>query len=390
MMRNNFAEFVFGINRPFFFKKTVSIFILLVAGISLFVVLFSEKKFGNNVILDILLHASEGALVGGMCDWFAIEKMYGAVEKNKKVVSEEIGGWVKNEIINSKEIRNRLHEITHDKDTKDKVYLWLDRLLGDKQQAAEFLTKLWIKHVRQFVHDKIVSYKLDDNEISVISNAVGDGSVEKAFVNCFGKSLVELSKKDSVLKLRDAILEEFDVGWFKGFFIKSHDISKSLENIGKNLVEEKFKFLNASSPIKTHLDACLKVAYPAYVNSWNSLPENNKKQCVDSFFDNLESVVIDLLANELCSQRNQLRQLDRLIEWDVVDQAMRKIEDFLNDDLSDYIGKSVSESLNKLEDRQFRDNLENNTRSHLEVIRWSGTVMGFVLGGVIGCVVGFI
>ena len=354
------------------------------------IVLFFIERFGKSLILDILLHAAEGALVGGLCDWFAIEKMYGTVEKNKKVVSNEIGAWVKSEIINSKEIRNRLHELTHDKDTKDKVYLWLDKILGDKRQAAEMLESLWSEHVRQFVHDKIINYKLNSNEIAVISNAVGDGSVEKAFVNCFGKSLVELSKKDSVLKLRDAILEEFDVGWFKGVFIKSHDISKSLESIGKRLVEEKFEFLNASSPIKTHLDACLKVAYPAYVNSWNSLPENNKKQCVDSFFDNLESVVIDLLANELCSQRNQLRQLDRLIEWDVVDQAMRKIEDFLNDDLSDYIGKSVSESLNKLEDKQFRDNLENNTRSHLEVIRWSGTVMGFVLGGTIGCVVSVI
>ena len=386
MVSNKLAEFAFGVGRPFFLKKTLNFLLFLSVAIVLVALLFAKKYYGIR-ISNIFFHALEGALVGGACDWFAIGKMYKKIEVNKKNIAKEIGGWVKNEIINSREIRNRLHELARDEGVKDKVYLWLDKLLGDERQASDLLTSIWKKHIRQFVHDKIVNYELSKDDVAVISGAVGDGSVEKVFTYCFGKALVAISKKSEVIDFRDAVLNGLAVNFVTQKFVKWYVDPVFIEGLGKKLIGGELGALSSSSPIKVGLDACLKIAYPEYVSSWNGLPGNIKRQCVDNFFDNLERAVIDVLAQELCSQRNKLRNFDKLIEWDAVDRSIKAAEEFLNDDLSDYVGSSVAESLNNLEDKEFRNSLEDNTRAHLESIRVVGTCMGFVFGAGLGWVI---
>lgn len=62
------------------------------------------------------------------------------------------------------------------------------------------------------------------------------------------------------------------------------------------------------------------------------------------------------------------------------------IEDKIDDQVSKFIGEKISERLKSQDPKDFRVNIEWKTRNILENIRINGTLLGFVLGLLIGSI----
>ena len=98
----------------------------------------------------------------------------------------------------------------------------------------------------------------------------------------------------------------------------------------------------------------------------------------------LSEPLLDAATQRIVSERDRFRRVDRLRRYPPIAKSLRRVQEFLSGDLSDRVGREVSKSLKELPAKEFRANLENRTRSHLEMIRINGTVLGFVIGLLIG------
>ncbi|MBL0265876.1 MAG: DUF445 family protein [Leptospiraceae bacterium] len=62
------------------------------------------------------------------------------------------------------------------------------------------------------------------------------------------------------------------------------------------------------------------------------------------------------------------------------------MEDKIDDQVSKFIGNKISERLKSQDPKDFRVNIEWKTRNILENIRINGTLLGFVIGLIIGAI----
>lgn len=329
----------------------------------------------------VLVHAFEGALVGGLCDWFAVWKAYNAVEKNRDDLAEAIGSWVSGELVSHQVIKQHLDAMLDDPATHRTVYAWLDRKLGSLEDTRELLERAW-RQVEPDVVAYVASVDLSEGELASARSAIADRIITATIQRCLGKALIEVSDDPRLEALVEALGSQAPI-WMRPF-LALFDVPSIVRGQGSRL----HAGAASSAPGVDRLTDALvdlgKAGAGAYLGAWNDLSVDERRAAAEALLRHLRDRAIDQVARFLHGQRDAIRPLETLRRYTPARRLVDRVETILDEDLSGQIGRMVSEQLRALPAREFRQNLERQTRSMLETIRINGTILGLGLGGALG------
>lgn len=359
-------------------RRTISNILLGLAIILTAASLLASTLLGIN--LEIMMHAAEGAMIGGICDWFALTKMYSTISGNQHQIAAEIGTWVEKELLTAQTIAARLDKLAKDQATRDKIYLWLDRQIGNQSDAQDLIINLWKQYLKSHAIERIASYQLSSSELSAATSATLQPELTSAFSICIGNALKSVASQKAELNY---LIDKYAGGALSAAIGKLI-VSGKINEIADKLITGKLSIETTSK--ENNLDSLLQSAIEAHIKTWNKIPKEDRKKAVSALFDTLESHVIAALAAELINSRDQLRRAGILAEHPLVKQALENSEMVINNDLSSTIGNTVTNALNEISPQELKENLEQRTRHHLELIRINGTLLGGVLGLLMGSI----
>jgi hypothetical protein len=363
---------------PHLVRSRISLALLLgAAGGMLFAAALAHSWPGTP--WEILLHGFEGALVGGLCDWFAVAKTYRTVEDNKDAVATAIGDWVSGELLNQEVIRGRMDELIDDPQVHERVCRAIDRSLGSAEQTREVVASSW-KTVEGKIVELAAGYRLRDADLGAGQALFKDDTIAAVVSRCAGEALFEIAASNELL----AFVEEARgrLPWLAKLAVSAPAIQKALWEQGERLcaglpAEE-------SDALPARIRGLAETAANAYVRAWNKIGDPERRAATEALVRHLREPVLDAVTHLIGTERDKLRSFDQLRQYPPVASLVRGAQQFVNQDLSLSVGRAVSSSLRELPARSFRQNLESRTRSYLELIRINGTLHGFAIGSFMG------
>ena len=141
---------------------------------------------------DVLVRGCEAALVGGLCDWFAVVRTYQAIEANRDTVAEAIGDWVSGELLSERVIQGRLDALVDDPDVHERLCLAIERKLGSSSETRELVAGLW-KSIEKDAVDLVVRYDLRESDLDASKALLGDQVIFRTASRCLGEAVIQLA-----------------------------------------------------------------------------------------------------------------------------------------------------------------------------------------------------
>jgi len=123
-----------------------------------------------------------------------------------------------------------------------------------------------------------------------------------------------------------------------------------------------------------------------YILSWQSLSVEQKTTAVQALITQLRETSLEIASKYILLHKNHIKASKTLRNYMPVREFFEFIEDKIDDQVSTFIGEKISERLKSQDPKDFRVNIEWKTRNILENIRINGTLLGFVIGLIIGAI----
>ncbi|MFL5446030.1 MAG: DUF445 family protein [Myxococcales bacterium] len=363
---------------PHLARSRISLALLLgAAGGMLFAAVMAHSWPGT--LWEILVHGFEGALVGGLCDWFAVAKTYRTVEDNKDAVATSIGDWVSGELLNQEVIRSRLDALIDDPQVHERLCRAIDRSLGSAQQTREVVASSW-KTVEGKIVELAAGYQLRDADLGAGQALFKDDTIATVVSRCVGEALLEVAASNELV----AFVEEARgrLPWLAKLAVSAPAIQNKLWEQGERLRDG--VCAEESDALPTRVRGLAEFAANAYVRAWNKLSDVERRAASEALVRHLREPIFDAVTHLIGAEREKLRSFHQLRQYPPVASLVQGAQQFVNQDLSLSVGRAVSSSLRELPARSFRQNLESRTRSYLELIRINGTLLGFAIGSFMG------
>lgn len=146
--------------------------ILLVLTIGFICVGILRFFTGSSIWSRILLATMEGALVGGIADWFAVTALFKKplgisyhteiVPRNREQIIQSVAAMIETELLNLDMILQKIQEIS----LSDVIYRWYGSTAG-KQQINEFSYKIGQQLQQKYIRDNIE--EVIENQIKKIA-----------------------------------------------------------------------------------------------------------------------------------------------------------------------------------------------------------------------------
>lgn len=332
-----------------------------------------------------LLHGFEGALVGGLCDWFAVWKTYSAVETKSAEVADGIGRWVSDELLSHHVVRKNLQEIFHDPEVKRAFYVALDGFVGSEEDVVTELTRLWVK-VEPPLVEYVVAYELSADELGAAGGAFDDERILAAVGHCLGKALEDLGDSPELHAAVQAVLRNKGgiTRLLANLFVDvGHECKEIGTRLRSNVLEE-----TRDGSIGAAVAAATRRAAGSYVAAWNEMRPGQRREAAAALIEHLSRPIFAALAKLIVKERDRLRRLDRLIDHPRAKQMIEVLDRLVDERLSSHVGRFVAAALRSQTPQELRRRIEAQTGRYLQLIRVNGTALGFVIGLVIGAVMG--
>lgn len=368
---------------PYRKRQIFAVILLLVSSAGLVVCHYLKHRYlGYETLFFILEHGWEGGLVGGLCDWFAVWKTYNAIEKDSDTVAEEIGNWVSKDLLNRETLHTQLWQILNDPGIQVEILKILDTYFDTKENTRKVLDKLWAK-LEEPVKEYIINYQFNPGEIQIITETANDKIILDTVKICIGDTLVSISREP---KFKD-LINDFLKGQnhITKFLVIFFNIPEIIQEYGRKLKEGK----NSYSKEEKYVDelvTLLSMSLDKYILSWQSLSLEERSQAVEALLFKVQELVGNSLAKFIMEHKEVLRGTRTLGEYRPVREIYGLIESRIDENVSRFIGEKISERLKSQNPIDFRKNLEWQTRNVLENIRINGTILGFVLGIMVGLI----
>lgn len=374
--------------RPFQRRQRIALALLLGAAIGVLLTLLGIRQVGHSNTLKILLHAFEGAIVGGICDWYAVVKTYRTVEVQRDSVADAIGNWVANELLSHHVIAERLANLLKDPATQAGLIAALDERLGTRADTEAWLLKQW-----EVVEPTVVAWgktvNFDEAALEEIDATFLDQNLTSAMQTCLGTALLGLSAAPELDRLVNVALK--DTNWFIKLVgnLNPGRIRVDLARIGTDLRDRAYKpdlEEDEGSPAKILAAALppLRQALAGYIKGWNELGVEQRQKAVSATLGHLREPLVRAVAELMHRLREALKEAETLMELSLIQSVFEVVEERLDEGTTAKIGEVVTSALKNLSASDFRANLENNTRNYLELIRINGTILGFAVGAGFG------
>ncbi|WP_246048584.1 DUF445 domain-containing protein [Leptospira sarikeiensis] len=368
-------------NKPYSKLQFVSNFLLVLFGSILLWGLWdgwSRFIWGN-----ILIHGLEGGLVGAICDWFAVWKTYKAVESESETIAEEIGRWVSSDLISEQKLKSYIGGILDEPENIQAVRALLDTYLKGEKEIREFLNLIWDKIEEDIVvyvsnfrfsgADKQILHELNSRKeiLSTVRFLVGETLMKVSDHEDFGERIQRITKGLSFLAKP---------------LIWLIDPKKRIKEFGEGLKEGK-DFETEEEEVLFELYSIFSECAELYVGSWNELPVAKREEAVRALADFVREQLNRLASEVVLAHKEEISKLENLREYGPIRSFLEFLSSKTNESVSKYVGDQISRGLKLLEPKQFRENLELKTRRVLEKIRINGSLLGFLVGSCIGCLV---
>lgn len=333
----------------------------------------------------VLLHGLEGALVGGACDWFAVVKTYRAVELHRDDVADGIGDWVRDELLSEHVIRAQVDAVLDSEATRDALYAKLDKELGSRDEMMVKIQDV-VANIEGRIVPMAVDYELADPSESPLDMVTGDERMEPVLRTCLAEAMITILDQPAAAELVDTALKQY-VGIFRSLGIAKKE--RVLQELKTGVISFRDNSLDGGdNALVTRLEAqapaLLATGVSAYLHAWNSLTVEERTGAVTAMLEQARPIVVAAVASWIEAQRDQLRRLATLKDYELAVGIRNLLVDRIDRSVSDGVGNAVRESLKEQPASEFRRMLEWQTRSHLEMIRLSGTMMGVAVGAVLG------
>lgn len=363
-------------NTPYKKKYILATFLLVISLVSIGIL----KYIGTHQwYLIILLNGLEGALVGGLCDWFAVWKTYSAIEKDSDKVADEIGNWVSNDLLNQETIKEQFNQILDDPKNHEILVQVIEDYFGTPENTKQIIDQFWSK-IEKDVIDFIVNLEFDEKGKQIVDNLANDQMTKRIIKVCMGETLIKLSYES---KFREFV-EKFAKGKFlTRMFNMMYDLPFEIREYGLKLKSE-ISTETFDDGFAKNLVEVASLSLDKYIISWNELEKQDRIEGARVLVVHIKETVEELIVSFIFHHKSVLREAYTLREYHPIRSLILFISSRVDENVSRYIGDKVSARLKSQNPEDFRFQIEWKTRNVLENIRINGTLLGFLLGAIIG------
>lgn len=367
---------------PYKKRQVIALSLLGISLLGMGILQLIPHSYSQNykVLFSILEHALEGGLVGGLCDWFAVWKTYNAIETDSSAVAEEIGKWVAKDLLNQSTLKAQLNQIIENPKNQKEIISLVETYFDTKENTKKILDDFWFK-IETPVINYIVNYNFNSSEIQILSDTANDKTIVQTVKICLGDAMMQISKEEKFKELlQSAIQNQNIITQLLSNFI---NIPELIRSYGEKLKRGE----RISTDEEYYMDemfTLVSMSMDKYILAWDALSIERKTETIRALIFKIKEAVGNILARFIIEYKNDLKARKSLSEYKPVKEIFSFIEDKIDSNVSNYIGERISERLKSQDPKDFRDKIEWQTRNVLENIRINGTILGFVLGGMLG------
>ncbi|MDG1484041.1 MAG: hypothetical protein P8R54_30900 [Myxococcota bacterium] len=358
----------------------------------------------------VFRHACEGAFVGGICDAFAIWKVYSKVETNFEQLTEAVSSTVIDDMIKPEEVIAQLQGRLHEPEFARQLMGRVETLIPDPQAIETFLTDAWMETLRE----RCVTWLIEldaSNTLAQLDQHPGglaihrDPMLRAGVYRCLKHAAADTELSD---RLYQGIIEQY--GQVSAFEIPAFPPIKRtstpvpLEKIIRRVLDPETlhqRLLEAVDQMMAPTEGgeelpLREVAMDyarRYSDGWVQTPLSNRRLLATRLVDQLVPPLIHSISEEIWSHRNDL---NRIVSDDMplnahpaIEYISLEVSRLLTEKLSALDGHSADLLVERLRAQgsgAFREMLERRTRPELDWIQVNGAGLGLVLGTLAGVV----
>lgn len=357
----------------------------------------------------IFRHACEGAFVGGICDAFAIWKVYGKIEVHFDRLTAEVAETVVDDLVKPEEIVNELVAKLHEPEFAEHLLDQVEQVVPDQAAVRVFLDDVWRSSLRERLIEWLVEFDPRPAIETVgLQQAMSQSVHNDEIVRAAAMRCVRHAIQDDALarRLYDAVLDRY--GDIVVFEIPAIPVVKPrptpvlLEAVVRFTVDPAelrgrmntaLDRLTDDSDSGSKLRAVTRDYVLAAVDGWVATPLGARTLTAEHLVDQLSPALLDEAARTIWAHRDRLQELVNedlpLNTHPLVVFLDKEIGGLLSRQLTDLDTRSATMLTTKLRTMgpsNFRVMLERRTRPELDWIQVNGAGLGFVLGLTAGVV----
>lgn len=319
-------------------------------------------------------HGLEGAFVGGLCDAFAIWRVYAEIESGYEPLSREVSRFVSRDIVRADNLLSEIRTSLDAPATGVALRTLLDERFP-KDRLMGLVIDFWRDDLEKVVTEKLI--KADLNALVAGPSDAGaildDPSIRMVMRHCLSAAIADEGRADRM----HAMLE---LNWVIGKIFDADDLRARLTAYAATLAEP-------PTPGPTPAGTLLREYLQAYVAAWSSLPEPERRKAAERFVAVLGPPVVTKVAELIWDEREELAAFlgtgARLSAHPFVDALITRLEPAMAK-IPTLIEDTLHAKLSSLGGKGVRDLIERNTRARLDMIQLNGTLLGLVVGLLVG------
>ncbi len=348
--------------------------------------------------MKVLRHACEGAFIGGICDWYAILKVYRKVEEHHETLAAEVSETVIEDMIRPEEAVAELRDRLTDPSFAREVVARVQTLVPDTRAVQTFLEDAWRDSLRGRVLSWLVELDPRENLRTAGGGPLGNAAIRAGVHHglayavarpelagrLYGAMIARFGDRVVWDKLLVTItLERLVRGWFTADDLRERLVDAVERSLGPDQGPE--------HPASGQLMQVGRDYLVAYVEGWHAMSVADRREAAGALLDAVTPQLFAALSGAVWEQREHLGAL--------VAQDLPLDAHPLVDFLEERIGELYQEQLEMLDERsqalltdkltsmgpaELREMLERRTRTELDWIQVNGAVLGAVLGAAVG------
>jgi uncharacterized membrane-anchored protein YjiN (DUF445 family) len=358
--------------------------------------------------LTIVQHGLAGMFIGGICDWYAIRKVYVKIEQNHQALAAGVSEAVVRDMIQPEQTVSALQARLADPAFRQELASQVASHIPNRESLTHFLDEVWRESLRSHVVAWLVRLDPRDQLQSARApNVLDNAQVRQGLHKVLAMTV---AREDLATELYDALIERYGrhVVWEPRLpGIKAVTMERVLRRLLSpgdlvrilgRAVHRAFDDTEGQGAANSRaLDAAARSYGEAYVEAWHDWPEEERQVASAALVDRLAPELMEALIEAVWSQREELQALaarDFSIDsHPLVDFLEQRVGDLAREQLEQVDERSkrlLQEKLTKLGGAELRAMLERRTRPHLDWIQVNGTTLGAVLGLLVGVAAHFI
>lgn len=390
-------------------KKGQISLIISVLGLIIVQTLIYFKYIGG--YWHIVLAGFEAATIGGFADWFAVKALFceipipfvkkhtNIIVKNREKISKSIVDLVTNEWLSPEVIKDKIIGIS----ISNKIFNYLKT--SNKEKIKDFLNPIINEFKKSFNINEVIKNQIERINVNIVLGRFIKGNIGNESYNQFfetilngGQSIINKDETKEFLKstLQNQVSSYKKESGIKGFLLSLGEESNIIDYnsivekliISFNELIEEAK-VNPNSNLRVKIDDfVLKYSEGLINNENNKLTESIKQSLLNVKWDellnrnstDLENIIFDKLQ-ELIIKSSENKELKLKIDEFIFESIEKIISDNHN-----IIGNMVEESLNKLNDKDLVNQIEDKVGDDLQYIRLNGAIVGGLVGVIIASI----